>query len=71
MNTLIRKPKPESAAVLEAELIDARAQYIEKRNSVVDRAVERRATVAETISDLQRESDLLTNVVDAARNDTQ
>lgn len=65
MNTRIRKPS--DATALTNELISARQKYERTKASVIDRVVERRGAIGETITDLQREDNELAAVEQEAR----
>lgn len=63
---LFAQKQPESPADLSNEIVAARQQYEATKQSVITRAVDRRAAVQATIADLQAESAALTDVVTEA-----
>lgn len=66
MQNPLRKPDPTNPATLADDLVAARQDYIERRNSVIDRAASRRAVVDELISEHERERDELDRLVTTA-----
>lgn len=64
--TLVRR-KATTPDALTNELVAAQQQYVAVRNSVIDRATQRRESIGEIQRDLAAEDQQLAEVVDAAR----
>lgn len=66
MQNPLRKTELTDPAALADDLVAARQDYIERRNSVIDRAVSRRNMVNELIAEHEQERDELEKLVKAA-----
>lgn len=67
-NPFVKTEPADDPASLAAELTDARVEYIEKRNDVVNRATQRVNAVNELIAEHEAERDELREVLNSIQS---